>query len=160
MVEMNTAHIHLLLNHLPLLGTGFGVLLLVLALARRSDELRRVSLAVFVLAALSALPTYLTGEPAEEIVEHLAGVSKPIIDQHEEAAEGAAIALAILGAVSLAALVRFRRSALPDWLAVSSLLLALVVAALMARTANLGGRIRHSEIRAENPATTSPTGRD
>jgi uncharacterized membrane protein len=157
---VNAAHIHLLLNHLPLLGTGFGVLLLLLAFARRSDELKRVSLGVFALAALIAVPTYLTGEPAENVVERLPGVSKPIIEEHEEAAEGAAAALGVLGVFSLAGLVRFRRSALPNWLAVSSLVLGLVVAGLMARSANLGGLIRHSEIRSPNGVTMPEAGRD
>jgi len=46
---MNWAHVHLLLNHLPVVGTFFGVLLLLLALLRKSEELKRVSLGVFVL---------------------------------------------------------------------------------------------------------------
>jgi asparagine N-glycosylation enzyme membrane subunit Stt3 len=60
---MNWAHIHLSLNHLPVVGTFFGVLLLLLALLRKSEELKRVSLGVFVLTALLALPVYFTGEP-------------------------------------------------------------------------------------------------
>lgn len=151
---MNSAHAHLLLNHLPVLGTAFGIFLLLFALARRSDELKRVGLGVFVIAALTAVPTYLTGEPAEDIVERLPGISKPIIEEHEEAAEAAAAALGVLGAMSLAGLVRFRRSAcLPHWLSVSSLVLALVVAGLMTRTASLGGRIHHLEIRSPNGVT-------
>jgi len=63
---MNWAHIHLSLNHLPVVGIIFGVLLLLLALLRKSEELKRVSLGVFVLTALIALPVYFTGEPAEK----------------------------------------------------------------------------------------------
>lgn len=153
---MNAAHVHLLLNHLPLLGTAFGVLLLMVAFGRRSDELKRVSLGVFVAAALMVLPTYLTGEPAEDVVERLPGVSRPIIEEHEEAAGVAAGALGVLGAISLAGLVRFRRSALPDRLAVSALVLAFGVVGLMARTANLGGRIRHVEIRPQDGVMQAP----
>lgn len=40
---MNWAHVHLSLNHLPVVGTFFGVLLLLLALLRKSEELKRVS---------------------------------------------------------------------------------------------------------------------
>ena len=60
---MNWAHIHLSLNHLPVVGTFFGVLLLLLALLRKSEELKRGSLGVFALTALLALPIYFTGEP-------------------------------------------------------------------------------------------------
>ena len=148
---MNSAHAHLLLNHLPVLGSAFGVLLLLFAFARKSDELKRVALGVFVFAALTAIPVYLTGEPAEDIVERLPGISKPMIEEHEEAAEGAAAALGVLGVLSLAGLVHFRRSAsMPRWLSLSSLVLSLVVAALMARTASLGGRIHHPEIHSQS----------
>ena len=61
---MNLAHVHLLLNHLPPLGVLFGFLLLAAAVARKSGELVRASLVTFVLAALLAVPTYYTGEPA------------------------------------------------------------------------------------------------
>jgi hypothetical protein len=75
------------LNHIPILGTVLGFLLLSVAVARKSGELKRVSLAVFVITAVVALPVYFTGEPAEEIVEHLPGVSESLIERHEEAAQ-------------------------------------------------------------------------
>jgi len=145
---VNAAYAHLLLNHLPVLGTAFGVLLLLLAFVRRSDELKRVGMGVFVAAALSAAPAYFTGESAEDTVEKLPGISKAMMHEHEDAAEGAAVALGVLGTVSLAGLVCFRRAAcVPNWMSVSSLALAIVVAVLMARAASLGGRIHHPEIR-------------
>lgn len=53
---MNWAHVHLLLNHVPVLGTIFGLALLGYALMRRNDGLTRVALGVFVVVALLALP--------------------------------------------------------------------------------------------------------
>jgi hypothetical protein len=44
------------------------------------------SLGVFVFTALLALPVYFIGEPAEEVVEHLPGVAKSLIEKHENAA--------------------------------------------------------------------------
>lgn len=38
---MNGAHLHLLLNHLPILGSLFGFVLLLVALARRQPLLVR-----------------------------------------------------------------------------------------------------------------------
>ena len=70
---MDAAHLHLMLNHIPVLGTAFGMALIAWALFRKSEELKRVSLGVFVIIALLAVPAYLTGEPAEEIVEHSTG---------------------------------------------------------------------------------------
>lgn len=75
---MNWAYIHLLLSHVPALGTVFGVLLLLFGLLRKSEELKRTNLGVFTLTALIALPTHLTGEPAEEVVERLPGVAESL----------------------------------------------------------------------------------
>jgi hypothetical protein len=83
---MNWAHVHLLLNHVPVIGVAFGFFLLLLGVVRKSDELKRASLVVFVVVGALAVPTYLTGEPAEKIVRDLPGVSRALIEQHEDAA--------------------------------------------------------------------------
>jgi uncharacterized membrane protein len=145
---MNGAHIHLLLNHLPVAGSLIGALLLAAAALRRSAELRAAALAILVFSAIAAIPAHLTGESAEDRVEHLPGVSQAIIERHEDAALASTIALELLGVAALAALWVGRRSArLPRTLAVSLAVLCLLTVGLLARTANLGGQIRHSEIR-------------
>ena len=145
---MNAAHLHLMLNHLPVLGTAFGLGLLAWAQWKRNDELRRVSLGVLVLVTLLAVPAYLTGEPAEDLVENLPGVSIVLIKQHEAAAQLAFTAQLVLGVGSLGGFIAFRRGrTIPNWFAGAMLALALVVAGLMARTANFGGEVRHPEIR-------------
>ena len=143
---MNWVHLHLMLNHLPVLGTIFGLLLLAWAVLRRDETLQRAALATFVLTALAAIPVFLTGEPSEEIVEDLAGTAKAAIESHEDAAVVALIAIETLGAMALGALVLFRRRALPRPLAGAALVFALATAGWMAQTANLGGRIRHAEL--------------
>ena len=144
---MNGANVHLLLNHVPILGTILGTLLLALAALRRSQELARVSLLGFVVFALVGLPTYFSGERAEDVVERLAGVTKAAIETHEDAALPAFVALEALGVLALVGLVVARppRQA-PAWLLVSTLVLGAVTAGLMARVGNLGGRIHHPEI--------------
>ena len=151
---MNPVHLHLMLNHVPVLGTAFSLALLGWALLRKSEELKKVSLGFFVIIALLAIPAYLTGEPAEELVENLPGVSKASIEQHEEAAQVAFAGVLIVGVAALGGLVFFRRGKLvSDWLSVIVLVLSLIVFALMARTANLGGLIRHPEIRSDAQAS-------
>lgn len=145
---MNYAHIHLLLNHLPILGTIFGLLLLAWATLRKSDELRCVSLGVFVVTAALAIPAYLTGEPAEEVVEHLPGVAESIIEQHENAALFALLGAALTGLVALVGLVFARRAAhLSGAVLAAVAVLAVGTSGLMGWTGNLGGQIRHTEIR-------------
>src|SRR5688572_12110141 len=57
---MNPAHLHLLLNHVPVLGTVFGVLLALLAMRWRSKDVEAAALWVFLVTAVVAVPVYLT----------------------------------------------------------------------------------------------------
>ncbi|HQR35350.1 MAG TPA: hypothetical protein PLK30_21600 [Blastocatellia bacterium] len=158
---MNGAHWHLFLNHLPVLGTFFGILLLLFAWAKNSNEIKRVSLGVFVLTAISAIPAYLTGEPAEEVANRLPGVTHALIEHHEEAALIALSAAVAAGVVALAGLFLSRKAKpLPVWLMLATLFLALATGGLMLRTANLGGEIRHTEIRSGSNATVPAAGED
>ena len=146
---MDPVHLHLLLNHLPVVGTAFTLVLLLVALAKNSAELKRVSLAFLVLVALLAVPVYLTGKSAEVAVMMLDGFEESFIEQHADAAQWAFGAQVALGVLALAGLFVTRRGQpLPKWCASALLALTLLVCGLMARTANLGGQIRHPEIRA------------
>jgi len=145
---MNATHLHLLLNHVPVLGTVFGLGLFVFASWRRSDEIKRAALGLFLIAALIAIPAYLTGEPAEDSVESLPGVTHALIERHEEAAAIAMTGVLVLGLMSLAGLILFRHpQPLPRWFGSLTLTAALVVSGLLGWTASLGGQVRHTEIR-------------
>ncbi len=144
---MNATHLHLILNHVPVFGTIFELALLVLALMRMSEELKRVAFGWLIATALLAVPVYLTGEPAEKEVSGLPGVSKGIIERHEDAAQIAFLALLVLGVIALVFLVGSRRKAtVPRWMGVVVLAGSLVVSSLMTWTANLGGQVRHTEV--------------
>lgn len=146
---MNWAHLHLLLNHIPVIGTALGIALLTLAMLRRSKELKGVSFGILVTIALSGVPVYLTGGPARKFVRDLPGVSSEIIRRHSDAAFISTIALESTGILCLGRLLLFRKplSVAPVWLDVVLLLAALAVEGLLVWTSFLGGEIRHTEIR-------------
>jgi hypothetical protein len=150
---MNAAHLHLIWNHIPVAGSIFASLLLILALLKHSDELKKAALWFFVLVALLAIPAYVTGGQAEKVVEHLPGVTEAIIDRHEDAAKVALILILAVGVVALSGLVTLRSRPAPQWFAVLVLTLALAAGGALAWTANLGGEIRHTEIRSDALAT-------
>ncbi len=145
---MNMAHLHLILNHLPIFGTLFGLALLAVGLLRNSEELKRISLIVFILMALAVVPTFLTGEPAEGHVKNLPDVSEAYIETHEAAAKVSLAMTLLLGVISGAALaLSIRRAIAAVWITPAVLGLALLAGGSLIYTASLGGQIRHSEIR-------------
>jgi uncharacterized membrane protein len=146
---MNWAHIHLMINHFPVIGMIFAVLLLVYALMKKSEELTKAALGAFVLIALITIPVYLTGEAAEDTVKKLPEVTETLIGRHEEAASVTLVFMMITGVVSLAGSLLFRSRPLPRWFLIVVLALAFVTTAVVGLTANLGGQIRHTEIRKE-----------
>ena len=143
-MAIDAAHLHLILTHLPVIGGPFLLLLLSIGLARRSSEVVTVALLLTVGLAAATCGVYLTGEPAEEALEHTPWFPEQLTDSHEDRA---AVALAVTlatGALAVMALV-FRRAGrwLPR-LVWSGLLLSTLA---LGWTAWSGGQIRHEEIR-------------
>lgn len=141
------AHPHLLVNHIPILGSFFALLLLLASYRWAGDALRRTAFVVLVGTALAAAASDLSGDAAEDAIEHLPGVSRDLIHEHEEAAEQAYIAAGVAGVLALAGLVRFRRTPVPRGATTVALGGTVLVSALMGYTGLLGGRVRHTEVR-------------
>jgi len=148
LLPTNAAHWHLVLNHIPVVGCYAAVLLLAWAWIKNTDDLKRVALASLVLVALTAIPAFLTGEPSERHLKGMQGISSRWMANHEDAALVALWMSVGVGVLALAALIVFRKvHLLRRWVVGVFLLLALMVAGFMARTANYGGKIHHPEIR-------------
>lgn len=145
---INWAHIHLMINHFPVIGVLGALVVFGYGLVRKSAEVKLLGLGLFVLIALITLPVFLTGDAAEKVVKDLPGVTESYIGSHEEIALLALVLIELLGVVALGGLFLFRRSgALPQWYITLVLVIALVSAGTVGLTANLGGQIRHTEIR-------------
>jgi hypothetical protein len=152
---MDLTHIHLLLNHFPTIGYIIGGGLFLLALITKSDDLKRASLVVLLGIALIAIPTYMTGNGAADAIKSLPGVSKSLMETHEGAAFVAMGFMLLTGAFAWLGLWQFRRLArIPGWNLAVILVLTLVSLGLMIRVSNLGGEIRHAEIRASQETVT------
>jgi hypothetical protein len=145
---MNAAQVHLLFNHVPVLGSLFCLLLLVGGLLKKSDGAVRAGLAGLVLAALGTLPAFFSGEGAEHLVRPQPGVSTLVMAEHEDAAWFGFLAMEALGVLALAGLVVGRGGRpLPRGLLLAASLGSVFVFAVMARVAHLGGQVHHPEIR-------------
>jgi len=157
-MDLSPLHVHLMLNHMPLLGALAAALLLGWGLVRRSPEVIRVGLIAAVLVALLTIPVYLTGEPAEHALRDLLpDLDRDIAHDHEERAEVAFIAILVTGALAVIALWRGRATGSPSLGWTGLVCAALVICfALFAWTALIGGQIRHTEIRAHPPPASGP----
>ena len=64
-MNTNAAHWHLLVNHLPIVGGMFGILILLWGIIRKNNLFVNLSLIVFVACAVFSIIASQTGESAE-----------------------------------------------------------------------------------------------
>jgi len=146
---MSPVPAHLILSHVPLVMILLGCCLLISGAWWKREDLKKGALGVFVLAAVLVLPLYLSGEPSQDAVKGLPGISDRILDQHEALAAPTLACNLLLGIIAGAGFFLFRAAkSLKAWFTCLVLVVSLLATALLAWTANLGGQIRHSEIRA------------
>ena len=149
---MDLTHIHLLLNHFPIVGTLIGGIVMLWGMAKHQKNLKTGAAAIVIAMTIMAIPVFLTGEPAEERVEHLPGISESMVEEHEEAGELAIWVMVAAGVASLAALVLQNKSSSKLAFTLATFLTLLAFAA-MARAGYYGGQIRHTELQTDQQAS-------
>jgi uncharacterized membrane protein len=151
---MNDAHLHMVVNHFPIIGTILGLGILIGGLIFKNNSIKNTAYCLFIVAALFAFASMNTGEGAEEIAEKLPDVTDQIIHEHEEAAEKLALVLYLLGAISIVGLyLNVKKNAKANIVSFLALTVAAVGVFLAQQTGTTGGEVRHTEIRAN--ATTA-----
>lgn len=167
---MDATHLHLILTHFPIVGTIIGIGILTYGQIFKNIEIQKVALVTFVLMALFTIPVFLTGEEAGETIENIAGISERLIENHEELAEKAIWLMGLLGVLSLISLFAiFKKLAFSKTITIVTLIISIVTFGIFAQVGNLGGQIRHAEIRTdsninqgdqENPKNNEKQGND
>jgi uncharacterized membrane protein len=155
---MNPAHIHMVINHIPIIGIGFVILLFIIALFRKSSELTDISLIFVILIAISTIFVHQSGESAEEFVEGKPGFSDELVQAHDVAADLAFVFVEAVGVIALITMIvrRYHRK-MGKVLTLITLLGLIVGGGLIVRTANLGGKINHPEIRSDTGVLSAPS---
>lgn len=144
---MNATHLHLLLNHFPIIGTLIGAIIIIYGFIKRDPKIKNLASLLIVIMSLIALPVFFTGEPAEEYIENIQGISEATIEKHEEAAEFAIVIMSITGFLALLSL--FFNKIKPEfgnkfsWIV---LVMTIVSFISMANVGFYGGKIRHTEL--------------
>jgi peptidoglycan/LPS O-acetylase OafA/YrhL len=144
-------HLHLAINHSPLYAELFAFFLLLIGLLRHNRTLATTGLVVAIIAALCAIAAFSTGDGAKETIDKsppIAGVDKTAIEPHEQAADFLLTAACVTGGLALVSLIiGWRRGERLRWLDVAIIVAILFCLAIAGRTALLGGRIHHPEVR-------------
>ncbi len=154
---MNDAHLHLILNHFPIVSTAIGLLVLIVGYLIKNQQVKATSLGIFIFSALAAIAANYTGEGAEEIVEKIPGISKSLIHDHEEYAEQFFTLSLILGGAALINLfLQIKKLGLAKY----GYILVIILAISSLVSANYvgisGGEIRHTEIRESSNIENQP----
>ena len=153
---MNDAHLHMVVNHFPIIGTIFGLGILLAGIFMKQTVVKNVAYILFVVAAIFGAVSMATGEGAEEIAEKLPSVTDQIIHEHEEMAEKLALVLYALGVVSLLGLyLNFKNHTKAAAVSYIALVVAIIGVFFGKQTGTTGGEVRHTEIRANATATTT-----
>ncbi len=149
---MDWVRLHLALNHVPVLGTFFALLALGVSVWRRNGEFVRLSLWNVVMLSLLSVAIKFTGDRAwEELRPFPRPYEGPRVERHEQAADQATTGIFLCGLSAAVALVVSRREKrVPVALLAVVMGLLVVTFGLMAWTANLGGQLRHPQLRRDN----------
>ena len=148
---MDPLRLHLVLNHLPVIGSALALGVLLVGILRSNLTIIRTALALAVVA-LAAVPVVnWSGEKAEKIVEKSEWLDEEgaeWLDEHEERGEAAVVTLlsALVVCILALAVGAFRES----WLRIAAIVAAVSLAIGLGNglwAASSGGKIRHTEIR-------------
>jgi uncharacterized membrane protein len=145
-----------MVNHFPIILAVMGTLAVLLAVVRGQRGIWLYGTISLTFAALTVIPAYFTGQPAEHALNRPWYVARGVIHSHEDVAKISALLVLLAGLVALLAwrrLVRYPREVkMPG-----TLRLGLVVTSVAASTAIgyaswLGGRIVHDAPVLQGPA--------
>jgi uncharacterized membrane protein len=145
---LNAAQVHLAVNHFPIAGIFLTVLFLFLGIVTKMKSLLFSGMLLAILSGLAIIPMNLSGEGAEEIVEHKNGVTEALIHAHEEFAEKAIVVFELTAVFAFFWFVaREKKESWMKKIELLTLIFAIISCVLIANTAHTGGMIRHEEIR-------------
>jgi hypothetical protein len=146
-------YVHVLLNHLPVVGLFIGLLNLIAALVFNKPAAIFIALSLIAFCALSLWPVVYFGEAGYDRVYSIADrVGDAYLKQHKQFAEDWSWLFYVTGGCALCVIgVGYKKPNLLRFL--SGIVIILSIACLFAGgvIAESGGRIRHQEFRSGTP---------
>ncbi len=147
---MNDAHLHLVVNHFPIIGPILGLGILVAGMTLKNNSVKNTAYALFIVSAIFAAFSMGTGDGAEDAVKNLPGVTKQLIHTHEEFAEKLAIILYVLAVISIGGIyLNIKNHAKSKWVSFAVFVIAILGIFIAQKVGTSGGEVRHTEIRSD-----------
>lgn len=144
---MNSAHLHLMFTHLPLVGLGFTIITSLFAHFWKSDELKKFSLWAYIILGGCAILAYVTGDGSAEIIKTYPGITEKLTEPHEEIAVWFLVGIMALSAIAFTGLFYLKKGKINlQKINLVLLILSLLLSIVAIQTAVTGGKIRHTEI--------------
>jgi len=145
----NPAYQHLLINHLPIIGTAMGVVAIVVGLAVRQRAALLPGLVILLVAGFSAWPVYETGSAAYKPIRKISDDSgSDWLDEHMERADNTVwvfYTMAGFAVLTMTVPRKWPSAGVP--LAVASAMAGIVSTGVAGYIAQPGGLVRHTEFR-------------
>lgn len=153
---MTAAHWHLVLNHIPIIGTTISTLLLIAGLLLKNEQLKLISVIFIMIMSVFGVIVHETGKKTEREIKKDLTINQDAVEQHEEAAKPAFLVHNIAGILSLIALILFKKKRKAfNVIASIIVVISLSAAGLMSYAGYLGGKIRHSQTTYSNLSNSS-----
>jgi DNA-binding beta-propeller fold protein YncE len=146
--EMNIIELHLIMNHIPIIGMAFVSVELLIGLVLKNMFLQKVALYFLIAFAVIGVAAYFSGLGSEDLVKNLPGVSKAYLQLHEKVARISSFTVWFIGGLTFLGLVFLRgRDELFKYFVRGIFTMSLLSTGLFVLTGYLGGQITHAEIR-------------
>jgi hypothetical protein len=159
LIPSSGPHLHILLNHLPSLGSVVVLGLYIFSFYKRNERLQHGCIVAFLALALLTIPTYISGAASRWALQGRTDVDvlTGLIFAHQNAAVIAFGFMGVTGSFSWFALWQKRRfGRVPQWNLMAILVLGVFTVLTMIRTGSIGGRISHPEVRSGAEAVSAP----
>lgn len=164
---MSPIHLHLLVNHFPIIGLFIGLIILLLGVILKNKTIKLVSYFLLVFVGITAVLSNISGERSESIYEkHIeqtyinlnsndavkitSDKLKEVhenIEIHEHAAESLMpLMFGIIVLCSLAILLEIKQKSMAKSASLIVILIASIAFYFAIQTGNSGGKINHTEL--------------
>lgn len=152
---MNWPHVHLVINHFPVILTVVAVGAVILGLIMRRTMIWIFAAVCLTLGGVSVGPVFISGKQASEVIEELPNPPREVIHEHEESSEVAlfvVLGAGVIGAIAWWQLARAKAEPPRRWVRGAVTIAALAAAGTSGYAALQGGMIYHGASGNARPA--------